>query len=633
MQNQRIMLLHLLSQAETPLNSSQCAQRIGISTRKLKSEIKTLNLELKDYGAVIEGKTGNGNGYILQIQDESKFCYFMNTILPEQSKKEKESFNHQAVRVQYLLKKILQQYDYVKTDDLCEEMNISRGQLQNDLKQVKAYLKEYHIKFENRPHYGFQVAGSEQSIRMALANLVNSKETTTSAAIDMELQNIREIILQESKKFGYQLSDLTCQNLTSHLYIAMRRYEKKYKIVFPAHECESIKQEKEYALAEAIVQSITLRFHIELPIEGIYYCTIHLCGKKIVQEYVLNDEILHCIEQMLVKIKDEYNIDFMNNLNLKVALGLHMIPLLSRIQYHLEMKNPLLSEIKANYILAYEIASCGTAIINEIYHCILSDNEIGYLALHFELALNEQLQERKKNVIIVCSTGRGTSQLLSSRFLRRYGEYINSIVTCNAFELIQYDLSNIDYVFTTVPISYQIAKPMIQISHLMNECDYEVIEKTLVDSKQYLEFIKYFKHDLFMGEIDVTSKEELLTIMNEKIQGVYPMPADVLDSIWKREKLASTNFAPKVAIPHPIRIICEHTLICVAVTKNPIVWGNQEKVQVVFLCLFEKGFAKKNKDFFHLLSQLITNRKSINQFIANPTYEVFTNIIKENMER
>ena len=73
-----------------------------------------------------------------------------------------------------------------------------------------------------------------------------------------------------------------------------------------------------------------------------------------------------------------------------------MIPLDIRIRYNVLQKNPMLSDIKTNYSLAYLIASEANTVLKTYYNKEISDDEIGFLALLFQIALEENSEEKKK---------------------------------------------------------------------------------------------------------------------------------------------------------------------------------------------------------------------------------------------
>lgn len=75
----------------------------------------------------------------------------------------------------------------------------------------------------------------------------------------------------------------------------------------------------------------------------------------------------------------------------------------------MKLKNPLLKDIKARFPMAYAIALHSSSILTERYGHELKDDEVGYLALAFALAIERQNTELpKKNILIVCASGKGS---------------------------------------------------------------------------------------------------------------------------------------------------------------------------------------------------------------------------------
>ena len=126
--------------------------------------------------------------------------------------------------------------------------------------------------------------------------------------------------------------------------------------------------------------------------------------------FVIREEIDRLVVQMLEAVYEEFKVDFRSNFDIRMILNQHMVPFDIRIRYNIPVSNPLLSEIKENYILAYTMASRAVTVLAEHYQKFISDDETGYFALVFALAM-EQRENRaeKANILIVCSSGKGSS--------------------------------------------------------------------------------------------------------------------------------------------------------------------------------------------------------------------------------
>lgn len=205
---------------------------------------------------------------------------------------------------------------------------------------------------------------------------------------------------------------------------------------------------------------------------------------------------------------------------------------------------------------------------------------------------------------------------------------INMIDLCNVFELDNLDETQYDYIFSTVPISKAMKRPVIQISSFLNFENQKIINTALNMSNSHFDFLQYFKKELFITQIDAANQQEVIKCMTHHVRKYEKIEDDFEMSVLKREEMAATNFGYMVAMPHPIKLNTHQTFICVGILKKPIYWQERNKVQVIFLSSFTKGFAKHNDQFFVTLSKLIESKPLIDQLIQKPSYETFTEIVK-----
>ena len=89
---------------------------------------------------------------------------------------------------------------------------------------------------------------------------------------------------------------------------------------------------------------------------------------------------------------------------------------------------------------------------------------------------NKCSKEDKKNILIVCGTGRGTAQLLMYQFKDNFGKYLNQIYTSDALGIKNVDFTDIDYVITTVPIAYSVPVPILEIKSFVEDRDVKTFE-------------------------------------------------------------------------------------------------------------------------------------------------------------
>ncbi len=632
-----IQLLQELKEAKQPLGTEELANSIGVSRSKVKYIIKEMNESLLNYGAEISGKTGRGNGYTLMIEDERKFQSYLHEVLPRQKEEEKGLFNNQEARINYICQRFLQNRDFIKADDLCEELMISKNQLSKDLKEVRSHLKQLGIEVVNKPYYGLGIEADEIAVRQALAkmeseNLFSSNYATTYSSDSEEnviLARIKTIIIDECEKFNYRLVDMICDNLVTHLYVAIKRAEKQYQVEFSEEDKAKIEKEEEFELARAIILDIQSMLNVSLPRNEIYYCTIHLCSKKSLDtEYVVNSETQKLVAEMLAYLDEYRKTDFRTDFRLALRLALHMVPFLSRIRYNLELRNPMLEEIKSRYIRAFDYASVCGQFLSEKLNTTLSENELSYIALHLQLSMNDQKKEEKKNILIVCSTGRGSAALLKVKFKQEYERYLNRVTVVDYLNVLKMDVSEYDYIFSTIPLK-DFKRPYLLISHFITDQDDKRILKVLSGNEE--SFYRYFERNLFLSGIKASSKEEALKIMVDNIRKHRDLPEGFYEGVLKRENLANTCFAKGIAMPHPYEILTEDTFVSIGILEKSVDWTENQKVKIVLLSSFAAKFAKENDTFFECLSTIISSQSTLRELAKAEDYDTFIDIMKKKL--
>lgn len=637
MKNEQILLLlNEFVSVQEPISANDCAKLLNISLSSLKKDIRNMKSELQEHGCQIEGKTGYGNGYELQVLDEVKFKKYLHEVLPEEIRTYDANYNEQKNRIRYIINYLLNTNTYVKSDELADSLCISRSQFSKDLALVKDYFKNYDIALVNKPHYGIKIAADEVSIRMCFANTyMNSIDFIEDDLIyiqpnvleEKDLHKIRTIILECADAFGYRLTDISMENLVIHLFIAIKRVKEEKTIVMDEETRKQVLQEKEYVLAQQIVERMEHEFHVCFDDEEICYIIMHLSAKRMVSNDALNSEVMEIIDEMLKRIKEKFYLDITNNLDLRITLGLHTIPLLKRVKYQIVFKNPLLKEIRSNLMFAYDIALCACEVIHERYGVMLSADEVGYYALHFKVALDNSKAADKKNILLVCSSGRGTSQLLKVDFMKKFADQIEVLETCNAFELSRKDLSSFDCVFTTVPIYVRLPIPVFKIKYFLDSDSERQVAKVLQRDTPYHQVMDCFAQDLFHTDIKGNTKEEVIQEIVGKIKRKRKLPKGFLASIMRREALEDTQFL-LIATPHSDGVICEENIISFNILKKPIVWGSGS-VQIVILMSFAKGFIKHNDAFFDFLHELVKSKYLVNKLVSQPSYETLKETVQE----
>ncbi|MFJ5964152.1 BglG family transcription antiterminator [Bacillus sp. NPDC093026] len=627
-------LAHILSQlmaTETPLSSSVLSVSLQVTSRTIRTDIKELNERLAPYHAAVLAV--KGAGYELLIKDENAFRRFMK----EEVEQEEPLAVLPEERVLFILKKLLLAEQYVKLEDLQEHLFISKSTMSNDMKSVKRKLEPFELTLEAKPNKGYRIQGSEMKIRYCMSEYLfnerRSYQTIISTAVTIlpkhELELIQKTVIDYINEERMNLSDICMNNLIVHVAIACKRIRHgNYVSVLP-EEIKEIPRAKEYEVAKKMVERLEGLLDVLFPQEEIVYIAIHLLGTaKMVQSFstsgqkqIVDDDTSRLVQKMLAAIDQKLQLDLADDAELMIGLSLHLKPAMNRCKYGMNLRNPMLDEIKAGFPIAFEAGIVASKIIEEQTGLPIHENEIGYMALHFGAALERRKMEiPPKRCLIVCASGAGSARLLQDRLRSQFGSKLTILGTAELYSLPHVSLHALDLMISTVPIQLELPIPVIQVNTILGGSDFQKIEEALTSETRVTLASQYIKKELVFTKRAFQTKEEVIIFLTKKVIDMGLAPVDLTQSVLEREQAAPTSFGHDTAIPHPMTPMTEETCWAICTLEKPIAWGDK-KVQFVCLLCVEKENANDLKGMYRLLGELVHNVKLIHHLIACDTFE------------
>ncbi|MCI9623267.1 MAG: PRD domain-containing protein [Lachnospiraceae bacterium] len=551
-------LLQLLSTADY-MTAGELAEQLKLSERTVRMRLKELDDALRQYGAVIESKPRFGS--LLVIRDREKYEELKKSSKPSEEERIPNTFRD---RVNFLLTYLIGQESYVKMDDLCEFLYVSKGTLTAVLKRVEAIFETYHISIERRPNYGIRALGSELDFRRCLGEFLIRREALKPMGEKRqkkEIAELAEIVLKNLQNYKIRFSETAFENFVYHLYVARKRIGR-----------------------------------------GRY-----------VQMDTMDVQMLEIVNQV-------FHVDLRSDFDLRMSLNQHMVPFDIRMRFDIYLENPVLDEIKENYMMGYRMASVAAAVLADSYKKEIPEGEIGYFALLFTLAMEKQKENtQKKDILIVCSSGKGSSRLLKYRYQQEFADYLGHIYVCDLIELESFDFSKVEYVFTTVPILTHVPVPILEVGLFLDKKDIKNVKYALrIGETDYIR--RYYQEDTFLTGISGGNRYDILRQMCEKIAAQDKVPDNFYELVIQREELASTDYGNLVAVPHPLKTVTEESFVYVTVLDVPLLWHRYE-VQVILLTVIGRREDANLQKFYELSTRLIVEQESIQELIRDRSYE------------
>ncbi len=620
MWNGKILVLQRLKGQEF-MSAAQLAGLWGVSEKTVRVRLKEMKPEIQSHGGKLISK--KGRGFLIRETDREAFKQWMEQLKAG----ERDGIpDNPADRIEYLLAMLLNRQDYIKFDDICQFLYVSRSTLTAEMRQVEERLGRFHIRIERKPTYGVRIWGEEFDIRRCL--MENRKRVEAQYTQRERQSNIRNLdmarfLLEQMKAEEIRFSEPSFESVLGYIHVTEGRMERGQMIEeLPAQDLGWIKQEE--GLAARIIERIEKERGITAGKGEVPFLGIFLAGKRIhgsgEHSIVISQRIDRMVTDMLESVYEAYHMEFRDNLNLRMMLNQHLVSLDIRMRYNIAIDNPLLAGIQQKYLLAYSVAVLGSGVLKAHYKREIPQEEIGFLAFLFALALEEKESEtEKKNVLLVCASGRASSQMLLYQLKKEFGNYLGQVFVCNVYELDEFDLTCVDYLFTTVPIYRELSVPVIEIHDFLEYGDLLAARKTLENGDRKF-LMEFYRKEFFFPYVSAATKEEVIEKICREIGRYYPLPREFGPSVLEREKLGATDYGNLVAIPHPARVMVKQNIVAVAILDSPVLW-HRSQVQLVVLVALTGSMEEQIQRFYEITSKVLLSPEKVDEIIRSRQYE------------
>src|SRR5699024_1666274 len=183
----------------------------------------------------------------------------------------------------------------------------------------------------------------------------------------------------------------------------------------------------------------------------------------------------------------------------------------------------------------------------------------------------------------------------------------------------------IDLIITTLPIKHNLDIEIVKITMFFGYEDESKIFRALntLDKKRFIEefsdeFGTLIDERFYFSNLDLNTREEVITFMSEKLEEENIVSSDFKKSVLDREKMAATSFAYSVAVPHSLTLMSNQSKIVIGILKKPIKWNNYD-VQLVIMPVIKESDSHKMWLFFDWLSETIMDIKKMTKLIGSKT--------------
>ncbi|MCU7558603.1 BglG family transcription antiterminator [Macrococcus capreoli] len=467
----------LLKNPHSFLSMQYIAQTLGVSSRTVHRELKYVEASLDAFHLSLERVPRKG----IRIQGDDNAIEALVEVLAQQ-KIQDFSIEERKVIIIYAL---IKAKEPLKIYNLANEVGISINTLNKELDALAIELARYNLKLKKKRGEGIMLEGAEVYRRQFLADTMLQKLNATSMysviedhfvyqtlndtnlnnLVDMtQIFNVERMLMDALSELPYVLTETAYLTLTLHIVLAIERIKNAERVSIDANITDSLKDTEEFTVAHNLTTQLSEVYQVPFDFEETIFITMHLRGAKRKADESETTSDINTDTKALIQAVEKYaQMKFSDNETLFNGVKLHLVPALNRISGGIETFNPLTEMIKSDYPTIYNAVKFG---LSEVFPKLnFPDGEIAFIALHFGSISRPAVL---KHVLVVCTSGIGTSRILSSKIEANFSNVVVK-QQASVSDLKHIDLEQFDYIVSTVAID--IKRPYSVVNPLLPESD------------------------------------------------------------------------------------------------------------------------------------------------------------------
>ncbi len=471
------------------------SEKIQISTRTLRRDIADINDKLSAQGITLCGKSGRG--ITIKFADAQSEIS-ARRIFSSESDEFKRNFRMLKIASDLLMLSPRGS----SISEMADKYFISRASIVNDLKTLEGWLHKFDLTLM-KSRSGTSIRGSDHNIRVAMKALVlksiyNHQDMLESRLDEGTLHELAEKFGKQAVHFTLQLinfieqqlqytiSDPYYINLFTHILVLIHRsHSPLQRTDARAVRVNTVHDQHAWQVSLAVIERIEAAYSTVLVAEEAYSIYQYLVSSgKTGGDAAPYDRLrvsqreTRFAEALIGRVAKRIHVDITGDENLLASLSSHIKPMLNRLTYRIRIKNPLLHDIQTELGGVFATVK---SVINQLAQEDgleeISDDEVAYLTVHIQAAIENSI--KVKRVLLVCSSGLGTSQLLYGRIIRAFPDWkiIDVVPGKNiAASLQQHEC---DVVISTIRLE-PLEKPVVYVSALFSAKDIARVTECLV---------------------------------------------------------------------------------------------------------------------------------------------------------
>ena len=615
------------------VSTKQIAAQIGVSEKTIRNKIYLINeyLSKNDLG-IIRKKPRVGIWLeCSELQKQQIHSILMNRDMAD--------FNDDS-RVYDMLKIFfrLRPWERITTQKLSDELYFSPPTILKIIRQCEQWLQQYNIRIVNEKNHGYRLECQENEFRVGMKNLIMQnfdiekiKQNIEYYFYNIDTKLIQKSIIETENEWNYRFTDESFYEIFIYCCIAYQRREIKAPIINNGQEIKILEEYNEYSFTMAIFKKLENKFKIHFSTDEILFLTTQIMCSKVIgfsatdemieQIKKYDNKLIEFVDLSLNVIGSILDVDFSKDEKLKESLIIHLRPTIFRLRHGYQQTNSLIHYIKEEYKKVFRATMSISIIFEEFYGLQLTENEVGYIVLYIQSALERMTHSYC--LLLLADYSGGHAQLLSERIKKIIPE-ISEIQVMSTHDFKLYNNKEADLILSTTEIEDKDPRIVI-VPNLLSENGIlrvrQIVETLIQNEKEKNTSFSpkcypLLDPDLIFVQQEFVNKEELLKFMSEAMQKKGYVSTGFYRSVMEREAATTTSIGNMISVTHGTQSEVIDPKVSIAILKHPIVWNEGEMVDIVFLLGFRmttveeiKRIQRFYKEYISIIEQEENIRK------------------------
>ena len=587
------------------LSAGELAERLEVSERTVRNDIKQLNEDLKGCAAV-ESAQGR---YTLHVYDGAAFHDARARLT-----KSDERFNSPRNRMDYIFGRLMRAEAPLLTDDLAYEMSIGRSTFTGDLKKLRAELEPCRLSILGKTSKGLVLQGQETDIRNYI--LESAYETLyRDYPLDPEITELVDAAFSQSP---FEKSEPFQRFLT----VMLDRFLTGHPLENLPQAFYSLTARREFGVIDGLLEEIGRFLHVEFPPEEKLFALLPIVGMRTpadaenMKAIELDQAMGPLADEIFRQIRLELNISLERPEFMEEFLY-HLMFMINRLRFHVRLKSDVLAELREKYPLAWQMAGVAAGVIRSEYTIEVTEDERSYLASYFGVFLEESAKHGQPfRAAVVCGTGRVTARLVAAQ-LKRVLDSSVELTLLAAEKVTPKLLEDFGMVFTTVQIPCKTRQPVIFIHEIFNEQDlrhriekakyWDQVDVPVLDNNWFV-MVGLLDESRFFRFQNGESYEEAIEQMVDELTLQEQVDEGFLSRLREREKLGSMALGGAAAIPHTVQKAGDRLVLAVGTFAAPVRYREND-IRVIFLLGLPEQVSSEDRLLIRVYEEIISVTK------------------------